>query len=230
MNESERYRRELDAAVASCDAALAADCVSLLQQTPRRRRKTMNQKQFIRVCFVILLLLVLLSVAAFAALRLLTAHEVAQTLENDAVAALFAEQDDSTPQSITDGDYTLTLLGTATGAKIETIEEAAVDAAHTYAVLAVTRPDGQPVTPEESAGLLVLPLIGGYPPAQLAPLSMSFGRSAFYRDGAMYTLVDMMDLTPFSDHALWLCVLQNTFPTADVLGMDKNGASVRKGV
>lgn len=225
MNFAAVYQKEMNVAVTLNDAQLRA-LTQTLQTSVQQKSRSLHERQFIRVCLVILLLLGLLSVAAFAALRLLTAHEVAQTLENDTVAALFAEQDDTVAQSITDSNYTLTLLGTVTGTALETIEEAAVEAAHTYVVLAVTHPDGQPVTPEESAGLLVLPLIGGYPPAQLAPFTMTLGRSALYRDGAMYTLVDMADLTPFSDHALWLCVLQNTFPTADVLGMDENGDPV----
>lgn len=225
MNFAAVYQKEMNAVVSLNDTQLR-DLTQTLQKSAQLKTRSLNEWQFIRVCLVVLLLLGLLSVAAFAALRLLSAREVAQTLKNDAVAALFAKQDDTALQSITDGDYTITLLGTATGTTLEAIEEATVESTHTYAVLAVTRPDGQSVTPEESAGLLVLPLIGGYPPAQLAPLTMSFGRSAFYRDGAMYTLVDMTDLTPFSDYALWLCVLQNTFPTADVLGMDKNGDPV----
>lgn len=226
MNQAAQYRHEIDAAVASCDAALAASCVSLLQQTPLRRRRTMSQKQFIRVCFVILLLLVLLSVAAFAALRLLTAHEVAQTLENDAVAALFAEQDKTVSQSVADGDYTITLLGTANGAQLAGVAEEPFEESHSYAVLAVERKDGMPVSPEEGASFLFLPLIGGYEPARIAPFTMTIGRCALYQDGVMYTIVDMIDLTPFSDRALWLCLLQSPFPTADVLGMDENGDPV----
>ena len=52
---------------------------------------------------------------------------------------------------------------------------------------------------------------------------MTIGRSAVYRDGLMYTLVDMIDLTPFADRGLWLLLLQSPFPTADIVGINANG-------
>ena len=184
----------------------------------------MSQKQFIRVCVAILLLLVLLTFAAIAAIRLLSPREVALTLQDEAVAALFSDElNASEPQTVTDGDYTVTLLGLSSGKALTDFSGGLADEHRSYAVLCVGRTDGAPVTPEECASFLFLPLIGGYEPARLAPFTMTIGRSAFYRDGLMYTLVDMIDLTPFADRALWLLLLQSSFPTAGVVGTDENG-------
>jgi hypothetical protein len=227
MKEAAQYRQELDAAVSGCETGLADACVSLLHRQPQRSFFQMNQRQFIRVCLAILLLLTLLTVGAFAALRLLTPREVARTLENDAVAALFdAQETQQEPQTVTDGDYTVSLLGTVNGAKLVGLSDSPVEETHSYAVFSAARTDGAPITPEECGTFLFLPLISGYEPARIAPFTMTIGRSAFYLDGIMYTLVDMVDLTPFSDRALWLGLLQSPFPTAEVLGMDEDGNPV----
>ena len=187
----------------------------------------MNQRQCIRVCLAILLLLALLTFGVLAALRLLSPREVAETLENNAVAALFdAQETQQEPQTVTDGDYTVTLLGTVNGSKLVDLSDGPVEETHSYAVFSAARTDGAPITPEECGSFLFLPLIGGYEPARIAPFTMTIGRSAFYLDGIMYTLVDMVDLTPFSDRTLWLCLLQNSFPTSDVIGMDEAGNPV----
>lgn len=184
----------------------------------------MSQKQFIRVCVAILLLLVLLTFAAIATLHLLSPREVALTLQDEAVAALFADEANAMqPQTVTDGGYSVTLLGVASGERLVDYFDLETKETHNYAVLCVGRANGTPVTPEECASFLFLPLIGGYDPARLAPFTMTIGRSAFYRDGLMYTLVDMVDLTPFADRALWLILLQSPFPTAEVVTLDSNG-------
>ena len=184
----------------------------------------MSQKQFIRVCLAVLLLLVLLTFAAIAGIRLLSPREVALTLQDEAVAALFSDELNTfEPQTVTDGDYTVTLLGLSSGKALTDFSGGLADESRSYAVLCVGRTDGAPVTPEECASFLFLPLISGYEPARLAPFTMTIGRSAFYRDGLMYTLVDMIDLTPFADRALWLLLLQSSFPTAEVVGIDGNG-------
>lgn len=227
MKEHAQYRRELDAAVADCDAALTATCVSLLQQTPQRRRRIMSRKQFIRVCLAVLLLLALLTFAAIAGIRLLSPREVALTMQNDAVAALFETDGNAPePQTVTDGDYTVTLLGVASAERLVDYFNVETKEPHSYAVLCVGRTDGAPVTPEEGASFLFLPLISGYEPTRLAPFTMTIGRSAVYLDGLMYTLVDMIDLTPFADRALWLLLMQSSFPTADVVTIDANGDPV----
>ena len=221
MKFEERYRSELEKHVSLDERELRWLSASLRQEMPKKEMLHLSQKQFIRICLVILLLLALLTVVAVAALRLLAPHEVAEVMGNNVLAAVLREtEEDMEPQSVTDGGYTITLLGLAAGTNIRAPEETAVDPTHSYAVVALQRVDGQPVTPEENAGLLYLPLISGYESARIAPFTMTIGRSAFYQDGVCYNLVDMVDLTAFDDHALWLCVLQTPFPTADVLTMD----------
>lgn len=228
MTFQEQYQKALEQNVALDERELCALSDSLRQRLPEKEMHHLNQKQFIRVCLAILLLLTLLTIGAVAALRLLAPHEVAEVMGNDALAAILRETEaDMKPQSVTDGDYTITLLGLAAGSAIRAPEEARIDPMHSYAIVALGRADGQPVTPEENAGLLFLPLISGYEPARIAPFTMTIGRSAFYQDGVCYNLVDMVDLTAFADRALWLCVLQTPFPTADVLTMDaKDGDPV----
>lgn len=221
MTFRERYRTELERTVAFEERELQTLTASLRQKLPQKERARLDQKRFARTCLAVLLLLALLTGGAFAALRLLAPHEVAEKLGDAALAAVLREVEENTePQSVTDGDYTVTLLGLASGSNIRAPEGSAIDPTHSYAVVVLGRADGQPIRQEENGTFLFLPLISGYAPERIAPFTMTIARSAFYLDGVCYNLVDMMDLTAFSDHALWLCVLQTPFSPADALTME----------
>ncbi len=155
--------------------------------------------------------LCLCALGAAAAGFFLTPKEVADELGYAALSAAFAGPDAvAVNETKTDGDYTVTLLGLTKGKNLSDFEHDGAAAESTYAVTAIRRTDGEPVTLDEQ--FLVGPLISGEDPATCNPFMMNGGYAAAVRNGVLYCLSECDTVYPFADRTVYLMAQEGMLP------------------
>ncbi len=167
-----------------------------------------NQK-FGRIAVLIAAAVCLIGTSAFAAYRLLSAGDVAFRLGDSELAKYFDEGTFS--ETVTDGDYSATVLGIATGEGLSKFESSAWELfpERTYAVVAVERSDGGDMSFDDE--ILVSPLIEGYAPWSLNIMTMHGGYSANIIDGVLYRIIELDSVECFADRNVYMAVVSETF-------------------
>lgn len=160
----------------------------------------------------------LLALSVSAAVLWLSPSQVAEEIENPMLAKAFAGEDALLlHESAQAGEYTVTLEGLVSGAGISNwcgdVEES-----RTYAVVAVTRTDGTPLTEDNyewqaSRTFTITPLVAGYPPQSVNIFSLNGGCVSFLQDGTAYYVMDTEDVRIFADHTVYLAVYQGFVPS-----------------
>ncbi|MCI8336606.1 MAG: hypothetical protein HFI72_05565 [Peptococcaceae bacterium] len=162
-----------------------------------------------------------MSATAFAAYQYLTAGEVAEQLGDKKLAAQLAGSDFA-PQTMTDGPYRATVLGVVSGENISDFQPDTWDVApgNTYAVVAVEKTDGTPMTFDDE--ILVTPLIQGQTPWQYNIFTMYHGSAQMQIvDGVLYRIVEFDDIQCFADRQVYLAVLGEAFLDNSSYQMDE---------
>ena len=167
-----------------------------------------------------------LSATAFAAYQYLTAGEVADRLGDKKLAAELGGSSFA-PQTMTDGDYQATVLGVVSGENISDFQPDTweVSPGNTYAVVAVEKIDGTPMTFDDE--ILVTPLIQGQTPWQYNIFTMHSGSAQMQIvDGVLYRVVEFDDIQCFADREVYLAVLGEPFISNASYEMDENSGII----
>lgn len=182
----------------------------------------MNTKQIKRTPLIAAAVAAVLVVSAAAATLLLRPSDVARQAGDPALAAAF-ESPDATllDQSVESGDYRFTFSGLVSGAGLSELTRD-VDAQHTYAVVAVQRVDGQPMTFEE-ANITATPLVSGYLPWSVNAWTLNGGYTAVTLDGVLYYLYEYDSLEMFAGRTVYMAVYEGGAPHAGLFDIAPDG-------
>lgn len=181
----------------------------------------------------LLLMLAGASGTVYAAWRLHTAEEVARIGHDRKLASAFhknAGQQATQDMVQCYGGYQVTLLGVASGEDISDYpmgsgpENLQMD--RTYAVLAIQREDGAPMTEDDS--FFVSPLIQGYDPVEYNAATMRGAATFFEEEGMLYWLVSCSNVEYFADHTIYLCVTDTDFYRKGLYTYDEADGSISR--
>lgn len=196
--------------------------LKLLSESAERKGKIImtNKRKGLKVAVLVMAAIMLLTGSAFAIITLLNPSDVAERFDKKEVATFFDENDfDSV--LVKNEIYTLTFMGIAPGEDLWSHEigaELAIEN-RTYAVFALYRNDGEPLSHLDDSPINVIPVMDGYRPTALFSLGMSHSR--FSKDGVLYYLYDYTDLEVFADKSIRLMSYEGTSPYSVITSNDK---------
>ena len=212
---------------------------SLIKQI-MEEKQIMNEKKMLRkrkllpsLAFAAMLVLVM-GVTCFAAVKLLTPKQVAENIGDTDVAKAFEGKDAiKINQTVTEGGYKITLLGVAGSNALANLENAGLELQNgsTYAVVAIEKEDGTPmVSPGDEADdnktFFVSPLIKGLRPWEynIASMNGSYGENII--DGVLYRIIKCDNVEVFADQGIYLCVSDTTFYDTNAYNYDESTGEI----
>lgn len=215
MNESGKWDQMLRQALASANEPEEKLNQSIINQAKERSRMNRTYKKKISAGLLVAVLMLVMSVTAYAATQLFSSNQVAEHLGEKALAKAFESKDAiQINQSKSSGGYNFTLHGIVTGAglkEFEALTKRALYPNRTYAVVSIARQDGglMPKTGDTEYGkdpFFVSPLIKGQKPWQVNIASMKGGYSEAVYEGIMYRLIECDDVEMFADKGVYLAI------------------------
>ena len=231
MNQKE-YRAQVDAIPFSPDFQ-ARTIARLAQLAQDKEQKTMQKGKF-RIGLVAAVAAAALTITAYAAVVMLRPQDVAREVGNTTLAAAFEGEDAiAVNDSQTVGEYNVTLMGLLSGQGLSLVEGLpdSITRDKTYAVLAYSRIDGDPIT-DDVPQLTVSPLVEGYAPWEVNAWTLEGGTHTFAQEGILYYLFECDNVEPFADRAVYLAVYPGTHlpPNAATFAISDEGhISVKTG-
>lgn len=172
-------------------------------ETQAGKDKAMFKNKTVRIILAAIIGIILLSGTVFAIVHHITASDVAILVNNDNALAEAFKSDDAkvVNQTITAGEYEITLLGMVSGKQLTNWEKnGKIDTESTYIAVMVSYADGKKIeyaaeTEGEHQNPYFAISFDG-----VAPWMYSVdGFSATYIDGFAYYLIDAVNLEPFAD-------------------------------
>ena len=174
----------------------------------------------------------LLAVSVSAAVLWLSPSEVADRVEEPLLAEAFQGEDAVVlDESVTAGDYQITLAGMVSGEDLSVPTEynGEIINDRTYAVFRVARADGEPLT--DYPNLSYSPLVDGYHVSCVNAWSLGTTTQQFIQDGVVYCLFDCRNLEMFADHPVRFAIYEGGAPSTDLFSMAEDGTiSLRESV
>jgi hypothetical protein len=209
--DKNQYKQMMEQAVPSA---------ALIHKTKNKMKmeETILIKRKLSTAAVVIAAILMISTTAFAAWYFLKPAEVAERFENNTLSAAFESNDAfNINQSVTSGDYIITLLGIVSGKDITdmpTFSDNILDE-RTYAVVAIQNADGTPMpnTSDDAYGnvdFFASPLIKGLAPWQYNITTMSGSYSTIVVDGIMYRLTECDSVVMFADRGLYFAVTSHS--------------------
>lgn len=191
----------------------------------------MKNKKTIKVLIAAAAALMLMTTTVFAISALLSPAQVAEQTGNQEIAEAFrSENAVLINETVTAGDYTITLLGMTSGQELQIINDMPVEAERSYVVVSVERNDGVPIDPEnellapsQENSITFSPLVEGWAPHYVNAWSLSCGAHGTTVDGVRYYLFDYANLEMFADRTVYLAVYEGFAPTIDIFTMSDDG-------
>ena len=223
MTFKERYVKEMDEM--SLSESFEVRTVNLMKQTAYREdEKAFMKRKTFKVFAVAIIIIALLSATVFAFSYLLSAKEVAENIGGEKLAGLF-EDGEAETQTISNGVYDVVFLGKASGTRFNKTVGFEVEELRTYAVFAIKKTDGTPLSLTEGMPVQLAPVIEGYMP--FMTWGVLEGASGMEKDGVLYYLFDYENLEIFADRTVSVVVLEpDMFPTSEILTLDENGSII----
>lgn len=219
MNFKDKYKEEVNGICFS--EHFEKNTANLLKDAAQRKENIMtNKRKPLKIAVLAFAAILILSFSAFAAYTLLTSYEVADHFGEKELASLF-EESGFENQTVKGEEYTVTFMGMAPGKELYVIDGIETNVNRSYAVWAVYRNDGIPLSHLDDSPLQFIPVIKGYKVSALFSLGMSASR--FSRDGVLYYLYDYTDLEVFADREVSLVAFEGSFPSSNILTADENG-------
>ena len=174
----------------------------------------------------------LLAVSVSAAVVWLTPAQVADRVEEPLLAEAFQSEDAIVlDESVTAGDYQITLAGMVSGEdlSVPTDYNGEIINDRTYAVFRVARADGEPLT--DYPNLSYSPLVDGYHVRCVNAWTLGTTTQQFIEDGVIYCLFDCRNLEMFADHPVRFAIYEGGIPNTDLFSMAEDGTiSLRESV
>lgn len=196
--------------------------VEMLKETADRKEETImiNKRKPIKVAVLAIAAILVFSISAFAIATLLTPSDVANRFDEKELA-MFFEENYFEPVTVKGEEYSVTFMGMAPGEEFFAYgeDEAFVSENRTYAVIAVYRNDGEPLSHLNDSPVQVIPVLDGYRPNVFFAMGMSHQR--FSRDGVLYYLWDYTDLEVFADKNVRLMAFEDDFPIGILVSNSK---------
>ncbi|OXS52909.1 hypothetical protein B1A99_31640 [Cohnella sp. CIP 111063] len=191
---------------------------SLIRQLKERNEMKPKYKKRLSVGLLAAVLLLVLSVSAYAANQLFSAKQVAERLGDRMLAEAFESKDAvQINQSKASGDYRFTLHGLVSGAGLSEFRQSSEELYpdRTYAVVSIARQDGKPMpnTADAEYGLdlfFVSPLIKGQKPWQVNIFTMNGGYGETVIDGVTYRMIECDQVEIFADRGVYLAIASGT--------------------
>ncbi len=184
----------------------------ILTIAKEKKYMSLRKKRIITVAAVAV---IACSATAIAAIKYLSPKDVANYVDNTALAEAF-ESDGAVLVNETQeaGGYKAIFLGIVSGEGISdyvTINNGTVLNDRTYAVTAIEKSDGTPMPDmnDDSWGeqsFFVSPLIEGLNPVQFNAFTLNGGYSEFVLDGVLYRLMECGNVEAFADRTVYLCI------------------------
>ncbi len=222
MNFKNKYKEEINS-IPFTDT-FEEDTVALLKGVAKRKEKIMTVKRKpIKIAAAVAAVITLLTFSAAAVISLLSASQVADHFGQKELAVVF-EENTYEPQTVTDGKYTVAFLGMAPGTEVCIVGGTEIDENRSYAVWALYRNDGTPLSILDGSPIMVIPVMKDYKPNVFFRFGMS--ASGTEKDGVLYFLCDYTDLEVFADKDVSLIVYEGSFPTIKILTNNENGEVV----
>lgn len=228
MNRQD-YRAAFDAVDFSADfEERTLQKLAAVRQASEKEQIIMPMNRVKKTALLIAAAVALLAVSVSAAVVWLTPAQVAEELDNPALAAAFEGKDAIVlNETQTAGDYTVTLGGLVSGTGLSRWYEDAEET-RTYAVVSVSRTDGTPLTEDNydisaSGTFTVTPLVAGYPPQSVNIFSLDGSCASFLQDGQAYYLMDTQSVEMFADHTVYLAVYQGFVPSYSMFSAAEDG-------
>ena len=229
----EDYRRAFDAIPFSED--FEARTTALLLHRARELEKEEPKMTFQRtrkIAVAVAAAVVVLAVSVSAAVVWLSPSEVADRVEEPLLAEAFQSEDAIVlDESVTAGDYQITLAGMVSGEdlSVPTNYNGEIINDRTYAVFRVARADGEPLT--DYPNLSYSPLVDGYHVRCVNAWTLGTTTQQFIEDGVIYCLFDCRNLEMFADHPVRFAIYEGGIPNTDLFSMAEDGTiSLRESV
>lgn len=214
----------------------------IIQKMQEKESETMSKKnRRLRIpaaAMIAAAVIVAGSASAYAAWRYLTPEQVAQTAEDQKLAAAFEGEDAVAVNAVQEyGNYRITLLGIVSGKNLSQYagwdENGDVLDDRTYVVTAIENADGtpRPDTSEEGYGedpFFVSPLIEGLNPAIYNSVTMDGGYSEMVEDGIQYRIAECNNVEMFADRQVYLCVNDGSFYNNEAYLYNETSGSIKR--
>lgn len=224
MTTKEKYTRQMNN-ISFC-ADFEAETVQLLREAAQRKESlSMKNKKTFKILIAAAVFALLMTTTAFAVSALLSPKDVAQQLGYDDVSKAFESGDAVLiDESVTLGDYNVTLLGITSGEQLEFIDDAPVEAQRSYVVVSIERCDGTPMDPLDGSPFTFSPFIQGQLPWMVNAWSLECAANGLFVDGKAYYLFNYSTLEIFADRTVYLAAYEGFSPGSEDFMMAEDGS------
>ena len=233
MNRQD-YRAALDAVDFSADfEERTLQKLAAVRQASEKEQIIMPMNRVKKTALLIAAAVALLAVSVSAPVVWLTPAQVADRVEEPLLAEAFQSEDAIVlDESVTAGDYQITLAGMVSGEdlSVPTDYNGEIINDRTYAVFRVARADGEPLT--DYPNLSYSPLVDGYHVRCVNAWTLGTTTQQFIEDGVIYCLFDCRNLEMFADHTVRFAIYEGSgVPDTDIFSMAEDGTiSLRESV
>ncbi|MBP1995750.1 hypothetical protein [Paenibacillus eucommiae] len=191
---------------------------SIIHQLKERSQMKPTYRKRLSAGLLAAVLLLVLSISAYAATQLFSPKQVAEHLGDQLLADAFESKDAiQINQSMVSGDYRFTLHGLVSGAGLSEFSHSSEDIYpdRAYAVVSITRQDGKPMpnTDDPEYGkdpFFISPLIKGQKPWQVNIVTMNGGYNEIVIDGVLYRIIECDQVEMFADRGVYLAISSGT--------------------
>lgn len=227
------YRAAFDAVDFSADfEERTLQKLAAVRQASEKEQIIMPMNRVKKTALLIAAAVALLAVSVSAAVVWLTPAQVADRVEEPLLAEAFQSEDAIVlNESVTTGDYQITLAGMVSGEdlSVPTDYNGEIINDRTYAVFRVARADGEPLT--DYPNLSYSPLVDGYHVRCVNAWTLGTTTQQFIEDGVIYCLFDCRNLEMFADHPVRFAIYEGGIPNTDLFSMAEDGTiSLRESV
>lgn len=235
MSDFDKWDRMLREALASDEEPEEQLNKNVINRYKERNKMRTTYKRRISIGVLVAVFTLLLSVSAFAAVKLFNSQQVAEHLGEGLLAEAFASSDAiEVNESATSGDYKITLHGIVSGAGLKGLEKppSEISPEKTYAVVSIANADGSPMpkTSDPAYGevpFFVSPLIKGQKPWQVNIATMNGSYSEIVLDGVMYRIIECDGVEMFADKGVYLAVIgASSFYSNEAIAYDEQTGEV----
>ena len=232
MNRQD-YRAAFDAVDFSPDfEERTLQKLAAMRQASEKEQIIMPMNRVKKTALLVAAAVALLAVTVSAAVLWLTPAQVADRVEEPLLAEAFQGEDAIVLyESLTAGDYQITLAGMVSGEdlSVPTDYNGEIINDRTYAVFRVARADGEPLT--DYPNLSYSPLVDGYHVRCVNAWTLGTTTQQFIEDGVIYCLFDCRNLEMFADHPVRFAIYEGGIPNTDLFSMAEDGTiSLRESV
>ena len=227
------YRAAFDAVDFSADfEERTLQRLAAAGQPSEKEQTMMHMTRMKKTALLTAAAVALLAVSVSAAVVWLTPAQVADRVEEPLLAEAFQSEDAIVlDESVTAGDYQITLAGMVSGEDLSYPMEynGEIINDRTYAVFRVARADGEPLT--DYPNLSYSPLVDGYHVRCVNAWTLGTTTQQFIEDGVIYCLFDCRNLEMFADHPVRFAIYEGGIPNTDLFSMAEDGTiSLRESV